>query len=89
MGDHRASIKVEFKLPNKTYRMNWGSVNYWPDDNGIDSRVREFFEESWDDYKSWYNDLVTREHREQHKAEIEAQERRQLAELQAKYANEK
>lgn len=88
MGDHRATIKIEFQLPNKTYKTAIGSlggINYCADSDGIDSRVREFFSESWDDYQSWYNEQIAEYFRKQNAAEIEQQERAQLASLKVKY----
>lgn len=91
MGDHRATIKIEFKLPNKTYQTEIGSmggINYVADGDGIDERVREFFSESWDDYFSWYNERINEHFRKENAAQIETDERRELARLQAKYAVE-
>lgn len=88
MGDHRATIKIEFELPNKTYKTvigSMGGINYCADDDGIDMSVREFFSASWDDYLSWYNDKIAEHFKKEHAAEIEATERRELARLSAKY----
>lgn len=88
MGDHRATIKIEFTLPNKTYQTEIGSmggVNYVGDDDGIDGSVREFFRNSWNDYLSWYNLQIDEYFEQQNKAEIEARERRELERLKAKY----
>lgn len=88
MGDHRATIKIEFQLPNKTYKTEIGSmggINYFPDSDGIDHRVSEFFSESWDDYMHWYNEKAAEHFEKEHAAEIEAAEKAELARLQAKY----
>lgn len=73
MGDHRATVKIEFQLPNKTYCTEIGSIggiNYVADSDGIDERVREFFSESWDDYQSWYQEQSDKHFRGCHHAPL-------------------
>jgi hypothetical protein len=42
MGDHRATIKIDFKFHGKHYKMNsWVNYNGY---NGVDERIIEFFE---------------------------------------------
>lgn len=88
MGDHRATIAIKFTLPNKTYETvigSLGGINYVADSDGVDERVREFFSESWDDYQSWYGDRIAEHYRKENAAQIERDERAQLAALEAKY----
>lgn len=58
MGDHRATIKISLTFPNrvKPYEMDAWMINYWPDDDGVDIRVVEFFQKAWDEYQDWYQE---------------------------------
>lgn len=85
MGDHRVLITIEFDAHGKTYRQKF-NINYFDNGDGIDQRVVDFFAESWADALGRYEDQVREHFREQNKAEIEAQERKEFERLKAKYA---
>jgi hypothetical protein len=85
MGDHRADVKIKFTIHGKTYEMD-SYINWFDDGDGVDRRVTEFFRASWEDAKARYDAHLDALYAREHAAEIEAAERRQLAELQAKYA---
>ena len=44
--DSRAEIKVEFSAYGQKFVRKM-SINYWPEDDGIDKRVKELFIELW------------------------------------------
>jgi len=85
MGDHRASIKIEFTMhadePEKADM--W--INWSPDySGGVDRRITEWFESAarqamdrWFDAEFDANEL--------RRKDVEALERAKLAELKAKY----
>ncbi len=85
MGDHRAEVKVEFTFHGETRKLHLDWVNYVDGGDGIDDRVRDFFNDAYTDGMSRYHDLVNAEYRKRHAAEIEAEERAQLARLEVKY----
>lgn len=85
MGDHRASIKIEFSMYGETKKADmW--INWSPDDyQGVDRRVIEFFEESAIAMSCKYFEAQERAaRREQKKAEQEA-ERKEYERLHAKF----
>lgn len=85
MGDHRADIKVEFTIHEKTYRQVWDWINYTDNGDGIDQRVVEWFDECWQDARDrWYRaiDKADAENRQRREREDELKE---LARLKAKY----
>jgi len=53
MGDHRASVKITFEAHGitRTADMN---INWVPEYDGIDDRVREFFQRAWDECLAVY-----------------------------------
>lgn len=54
MGDHRADVKITFDFHGKKYEYDaW--INYQGYD-GVDQRIIEFFENSWSDGMSRYNE---------------------------------
>ena len=86
MGDHRASIKIEFQIYNsKVYKMN-SSCNYSPSDCcRMDAHVINFFQKAYEESRAeWDAELYKRE-RERNKEAEEKAERLLLAELKAKY----
>ncbi len=85
MGDHRARIHVEFEIHGKTYTQTWDWINYFPDDQGIDQRVIDFFRDSWGDAKARYDERVARWHEANERPKREAAERAELIRLKAKY----
>lgn len=84
MGDHRASIKIEFEFHGKTYKMDsW--VNYFPDGDGVDRRVQEFFEKAYNDGMRRYQDELFEADRERREREQEEADRAEYARLKAKF----
>lgn len=51
MGDHRAEIKLQFEIHGKTYATTM-SINYWPNDEGIDERLVEWFRTCWEEARA-------------------------------------
>ena len=85
MGDHRASIKIEFSLPDKTYTQEWW-INYWPDETaGVDHRISNWFSNCWEEYLLRYKMREQERYEREHQAEIEVSEREELARLKTKY----
>lgn len=85
MGDHRASIKIEFTIHEKTYNCEMPWINYWPDSDGVDERVREFFVRSWDDAKRRYDEKIAKWEAEREAETLERRERAELERLKSKY----
>lgn len=85
MGDHRADVKIEFTFHGETRKLHLDWVNYVDGGDGIDDRVREFFETAYTDGMTRYHKLAAAAYRDRHKEEIEAREREELAALKAKY----
>lgn len=85
MGDHRASIKIQFDFHGKTYEMDsW--INYCDSDgNGVDSRVIEFFGEAYRDGMARYAEEEYEYHRERRKREEKEKELAELKRLKTKY----
>lgn len=86
MGDHRANIKVEFTIHDKTYKNEWGWINYTDNGDGVDRRVVEWFSDCWNDAYSRYSDAMyeaDRENRERLERDAELKE---LARLKTKYS---
>ena len=85
MGDHRASIKIEFSMYGETKEADmW--INWSPDDyQGVDSRVTEFFEQAAHEMSFKYYEAQERANRrQQKKAEAEA-ERKEYERLKEKF----
>ena len=85
MGDHRASIKIEFSMYGETKKADmW--INWSPDDyQGVDSRVIEFFEQAAHEMSFKYYEAQERANRrQQKKAEAEA-ERKEYERLKEKF----
>lgn len=54
MGDHRASIKITMEAHGKTYDADmW--INWTPEDDGCDRRVKEWFANAWEDAYARYH----------------------------------
>lgn len=86
MGDFRADIKIKMESLGKNYKMgSW--INYTPESEcyGVDQRIIDFFRNAWDDIKSRHDKKVAKYFEEQHKEEIEKQERAELERLKDKY----
>jgi hypothetical protein len=57
MGDFRASIKIEFEMYGKKEKLDtW--INYFPNEDGIDERIVEFFSDSWNKFTYYYNQAL-------------------------------
>jgi len=85
MGDHRAEIKLFFYIHGKTYKRHFEWINYCPNSDGVDRRIKEWFKECWEDAYRRYQDKMDKVYQEQHKKEIERQERALLKQLKEKY----
>lgn len=91
MGDHRALIKIEFEFHGKTEEVEmW--INWSPDSDGIDARIREWFREKAEAGYARYEAMLKKRHKEEKAArpasninEEEEDERAELARLKAKY----
>lgn len=94
MGDFRATIRIEVEMFEKTYRFhpetgpfsNGAWLNWSPDeDDGIDSRVREFFARMWEDAQQRHAELVHESRREEREREAETRDRAEYERLKAKF----
>ncbi len=84
MGDHRASVKIEFEFHGKTHKMDsW--INWSPscsECEGVDQRVIDFFRKGTEEgMTEWYEAVAEDERRNHEKAERDEYER-----LKAKFA---
>lgn len=84
MGDHSCKLHITFDIHGKKYEFGPAYINYSGFD-GPDRRVMEFFEESWNDAYSRYEDMIAESEAEQNKARREREEREELARLKQKY----
>lgn len=82
--DSRFHLNVSFSIYGKTYL--WDSSLNWHSESGeIDQRISEWFLEKHDEALSAFIAKLARGNEKQLKQEIEDGERRQLANLKAKY----
>ena len=80
MGDHRASVKITFEAHGITRKFDaW--INWFPDSNGVDQRVVDFFRETWEECMAVYDEQVE----EYHAKERERAEQAEYRRLQAKF----
>lgn len=86
MGDSRASIKIEFSIYGETYKADM-NINWTPycDGEGVDSRVIEFFEKSYERARLNWNMKNFEAEREQREREVEENEKREYELLRAKF----
>ena len=84
MGDFRAEIHIKMNLCDKDYQWDADWINFT--DETI-YRIREFFEDAWQDAQLRYMDELQELWEEEHKAAIEEKERAELARLKDKYDN--
>jgi len=85
MGDHRATVKVEFDIHGKVYKQEWW-INYFPDDSsGVDRRIAEWFSACWEDAYSRYQKVVNESHREEDERKQREAELAELKRLKEKY----
>jgi hypothetical protein len=90
MGDHRADIKIEFSMYGKTENAEFW-INWFPEHNGVDRRITEWFKEQAEAFRSEWEAQLTREalaSRRKQMSDDEYHERKMLAELKAKYEDE-
>lgn len=87
MGDHRASIKIEFSMYGETKKadmwINWSGTSSECSD--VDQRVIDFFRESWTAMYDKFMEAEWREVRKREAREAEERERKELERLKAKY----
>lgn len=84
MGDHRADIRLKFEIHDKIYKTEmW--INYTPNENGIDRRIVEWFEDCWTDAYRRYQDKMDEQMEESRKEELEKKEKLELKRLKEKY----
>ena len=85
MGDHRASIKIEFSMYGETKKADmW--INWSPDDyQGVDRRVIEFFEQAAHEMSFKYYEAQERAERRRQKEAAEEHERQEYERLRAKF----
>ena len=85
MGDHRASIKIEFSMYGETKKADmW--INWSPDDyHGVDQRVVNFFSEAAQQMSEKFWEAQERAERRQRKKAEEEAERKEYDRLKAKF----
>lgn len=84
MGDFRADIRIKMNLIGKYYKYDaW--LNYFPDDNGIDRLISEWFKECWNDAKERHDKIIAKQWEKYHEKEIEDGEKSKLKRLKEKY----
>ena len=88
MGDHRASIKIEFSMYGETKKadmwINWSPSDY----QGVDQRVIDFFEQSAQEMSAKYWEQQYRAERRQKKKDEEEAERKEYERLKSKFEGE-
>jgi len=83
MGDHRASIKIQFEAHGvKKETDMW--INYYPDETGVDRTVIEWFKEVWEECLAKYHTLIDEGIAERAAKEKE-ERRKQYEELRAEF----
>lgn len=91
MGDHRASVKVEFSMYGKTKKCDmW--INWSPDFSdyhGVDQRVLDFFSNAAEEMASDYWAEIERAARKQQKKVEEENERKEYERLKTKFEGER
>ena len=85
MGDHRAEVHITLQLHGKTYRGDWDWINYGGFDEGIDSRIRDWFLDSWNDALRRYEAMLEEADAPRRLREMERAERAELVRLRLKY----
>lgn len=84
MGDHRASIKIEFSMYGETKKADmW--INWSPDENGVDRRVIEFFDEAAHAMSFTYYEQVAKTQEAERRIQEEQHERQEYERLKAKF----
>ena len=84
MGDHRASIKIEFSMYGETKKADmW--INWSPDENGVDQRVLDFFVESYEAMALTYYEEVAKAQEAENRIRQEQHERKEYERLKVKF----
>jgi hypothetical protein len=87
MGDHRASVTIEFTFHGKTEKAEWW-INWWPWGSaapGVDQRILDWFHEQTEAGMQRYDEQMEQFWRDENKAATEKAERAELDRLAAKY----
>ena len=84
MGDERAHLDISFEIFRKKYKHSM-SINYHPNESGVDRRVLELFETWYDEARADWERVINEDRREQEDAEKERLERAEFYRLKAKY----
>lgn len=80
MGDHRMSIKIEAEFHGKKKKTDmW--INWFPDGDGIDRRITEFFKELESEGMEVFENRIIKARQKQ----IEQEEKLELKRLSEKY----
>jgi hypothetical protein len=87
MSDFKASVKIEFTMFDKTYKLDDYGTYYGWDTGGISPRVAEFFREAWDDAQARYAEMLHESRREEREKEQERLDRAEYERLKAKYGS--
>lgn len=81
MGDHRASVKIEFQMYGHTRKQEWW-INWFPGPGECDRRISEWLARvSQELYEQYYMPTV----RESQRTAEERQEREEYERLKAKF----
>ena len=89
MGDHRASIKIEFSMYGETKKADWW-INWSPnsDYQGIDQRVLDFFVAAYEEMSSVYYEEMAKAQEAEMRIREEQHERREYERLRKKFKGE-
>jgi hypothetical protein len=88
MGDFRMTVQVRIVYLDKEYVFGEGdgaSINYDGFEDGIDPRVRDFLQATWNDCQARYRELAWESQREERQKEQERHDRAEFERLKAKY----
>ena len=84
MGDHRASIKLEFAMHGVEAKQNM-FINWSPDDNGCDRRITEWFEAQVEKAMDKWSEEQWQADKENRSRQVEEADRKEFARLKAKF----
>ena len=87
MGDHRASIKIEFEFHGHKEKADWW-INWSPDTSccqGVDQRIIDWIREQAEIGYRRYDEQMAKYWKEEHDRATEKAEREQLETLKSKY----
>lgn len=83
MGDSRATIKIQFDIYQEHFKADWW-INYWPNSEGIDGRVVEWFADRYREARDKWDE----EYLESCRAEEKKRRREAYLELKAEFDEE-